>query len=90
MIHLASTAVICHHLGTWYLTGDGNPLSIMTHIGILTVEYIKVSLQQVAGNQKMSTTGPQNIIRHRQVAHSTTDDHLIERSQGMFLQISGT
>ena len=90
MIHLASRAVICHHLDTWYLTGDGNPLSIMTHIGILTVEYIKVSLQQVAGNQKMSTTGLQNIIRHRQVAHSMTDDHLMERSQGMFLQISGT
>lgn len=89
-IHLASKAVICHHLDIWYLIEDGKPPNIMTHIDILTVEYIKVSLWQVAGSPKMSTTGPQIIMRHHQVACSMTDNHLMEMLQGMFHQILGT
>lgn len=90
MIHLASKAVICHHLDIWYLTEDGKLRNIMTHIDISTVEYIKVSLWQVAGSPKMSTTGPQIIMRHHQVACSMTDNHLMEMLQGMFHQILGT
>lgn len=87
MIHLAIVAVICRHLDIWYLTEGGKPQNIMTHIDILTVEYIKVSLRQIAGSQKMSITGPQIIILHHQVARSMTDNHLMEKSQGMFHQI---
>lgn len=50
MIHLASMAVICRHLDIWDPTVGGKPLNIMTHMDILTVEYIKDSLQQIAGS----------------------------------------
>lgn len=64
MIHLASMTVICRHLDISDPTVGGKPLNIMTHIGILTVEYIKDSLQQIAGSQEMPITGPQIIIQH--------------------------
>lgn len=90
MIHLASMAVICRHLDIWDPTVGGKPLNIMTHMDILTVEYIKDSLQQIAGSQKMPITGLQIIIQHHPVTHSMTGGHLMENSQGLFHQILDT
>ena len=82
--------VICHHLDIWRLTVGGKLPDFMIHIDTLIAEVMKVSLRQVVESLIMCTTDRRIITWHQQEGSFMTDDHLLERTQGMFHPIPGT